>query len=277
MKNVHCFPEYTVSLLIWIIPCFLFGLFFIRKRLFTPEKIFGLCLAVALFGSVGSMLDLLFAHYFFTFPNPAMVLGLRFRGIPLEEFVFYLSGFLFVVFLYMFCDECFLRKHSIDDQYARYRFRLRTMIVPRLGALALLVIFLAAGFLVKRFFNPQGHAVPGYFWFLTIAAYFPGILFYPVTRPFVNWRAYLVTLFVTVPVSVVWEAALALPRGYWGYQSGSMLGLFIGKGHAVPVEASSVWFACTVAILVYEFLKFCYVTKLPSLAKNRFPLTIIRD
>jgi hypothetical protein len=38
------------------------------------------------------------------------VLGISIKGIPVEEFVFYVTGFWFVIFIYVFCDEYFLKK-----------------------------------------------------------------------------------------------------------------------------------------------------------------------
>ena len=87
------FPEYTVSLLIWIIPVFVLTVFFINKRLLSPEKSFALIVTVAVLAAAGCALDLLFAKSFFLFPNPRAVIGLKIKGIPIEEFIFYVTAF----------------------------------------------------------------------------------------------------------------------------------------------------------------------------------------
>jgi hypothetical protein len=268
-------PEYTVSLLIWIVPIMWLSFFFIRKRILSPEKIFALAITVAALALVGIVLDLLFARIFFLFPDPRMVCGIAIRKIPIEEFVFYITGFWFVIFLYVFGDEWFLKKYNKPDEvYARYRARLKRRIFLHRKSVIWAVVLLAGGVAVKRFINPQGGLLPGYFIFLTLSAYVPTIMFFRVTHAFVNWRAFLFCLIVTVLVSLVWEATLALPRGYWNYQHGAMLGIFIGVWNDLPIEAITVWIVCTLVILVYEFVKICYFTRVPSVPLHRHLLKI---
>ncbi len=268
-------PEYTVSLLLWIVPLGWFSYFFIRKRLLTPEKLYALGITVAVLALAGILLDLFFARFFFLFPDQRMVCGLLIRNIPVEEFVFYITGFWFVIFLYVFGDEWFLKKYNKPDAvYARYRDRLKRLIFVHNKSIACAAVILAVGIAVKRSVNPHGEWLPGYFVFLTMAAYVPAILFYRVTRAFVNWRAFAFCLTVIVLVSLVWEATLALPRGYWNYQHGAMLGIFIGIWSDLPLEAVTVWAVCTLVILVYEFIKICYFTAVPSVPFHRHLLKI---
>jgi hypothetical protein len=42
--------------------------------------------------------------------------------------------------------------------------------------------------------------------------------FFPTARPFINWRAFSLTLFIIVLVSLIWEATLAVPYQWWGFQ-----------------------------------------------------------
>jgi hypothetical protein len=275
MRTTMVVPEYTISLLIWIVPVVWLSFFFIRKRILSPEKIYALAITVAALAFVGIALDLLFAGVFFMFPDPRMVCGITIRKIPIEEFIFYITGFWFVIFLYVFGDEWFLKKYNKPDaRYARYRARLKRRIFVHKKSVAWAVVLLAGGIAVKRFINPQGGLLPGYYVFLTIAAYVPAIMFYRVTRAFVNWRALIFCLVVTVLVSLIWEATLALPHGYWNYQHGAMLGVFIGVWNELPLEAITVWFVCTLAILVYEFVKICYFTGVPSVPLHRHLLKI---
>jgi len=267
--------EYTVSLLIWIVPIFVLTVFFINKRLLSPEKSFALILTIAILAAAGCTLDLLFAKSFFLFPNPRAVIGLTIKGIPIEEFIFYVTGFWFVVFMYVFCDEYFLLKYNVPDKkYARFRARLkRTLFVNIKSAWHGLFLIIAA-LIAKRLLNPSGALVPGYFIFLAMAAYIPSALFYRVTKLFINWRAFLFSMVATVLISIIWEVTLALPRGYWNYQHGAMLGIFIGVWHDLPLEAVTVWLFCSLVIMVYEYIKICYFTALPTTPGHKLLLKI---
>jgi lycopene cyclase domain-containing protein len=270
-------PEYTLSLLIWIVPLLFFGGFFIVKRLLTQRKSFALLATVTPLAAVGCVLDLLFGKMFFFFPNADMVLRLhRIRGMPVEEFVFYVTGFWFIMCLYVFCDEWFLKKYNRpDEHYARFRDRLKKTILPHWWSLGIVAGFLVIGVGVKHLMNPDDTVVPGYFFFLACVAYTPMVLFYRVSRGFVNWQAFWFTLVVTVLVSVIWEATLALPRGYWDYHHQQMLGIFIGPWHDLPIEAVTVWIFCTLVIIVYEFAKIVYFTPVSRTAKVTSPSPFI--
>jgi hypothetical protein len=271
-------PEYTISLLLWVVPIVCIFIFFIRKRLLSPEKIYALGITVALLAFAGIALDLLFAHLFFLFPDPTKVCGVTIREIPIEEFVFYITGFWFIIFLYVFGDEWFLKKYNQPDaRYARYRSRLKRLIFVHYRNIGYAVIILLLGLVMKRLLNPRGEFVPGYFFFLTIAAYTPAVVFYRVTRAFVNWRAFLFSMIITVLISIIWEVTLALPRGYWNYQHGAMLGIFIGVWNDLPLEAVTVWIFCTLVIFVYEFIKIYYFTAVPSVPLHRHLLKFGRE
>jgi len=259
------FPEYTVSLLIWVLPDVAIGIFVFGKRLLSVEKVYAFLLTVGVLAAIGCGLDLLFASRFFTFPEPRSVLGWHPGGVPFEEYVFYISGFWFILFLYVFCDEWYLKAYNLPDEwYARFRRRLDRLVYPHwrgvawLGGLALLSVA------AKVFLNPGHGWLPGYFLFLLLMAYGPFVLFYRVTRRFVNWRGFIVTVLVTTLLSVIWEVTLALPRGYWNYQHPSMLGIFIGVWHDLPIEAVTVWGSSTLVILIYEFVKIRYFTPAPT-------------
>jgi hypothetical protein len=271
-------PEYTLSLLIWILPLCAISLFFIAKKLLSPEKWFSLLISVALLAAVGIVLDLLFANVFFTFPNPRALCGMYLRRIPVEEFIFYITGFWFILFLYVFCDEWFLVKYNVpDERYARYRSRLKRLVFVHLSSLWWAAGLATGAILYKRFFNPAGNFFPGYFLFLLAAAYVPFFLFFRVTRNFINWRAFFFCLLLTVLLSIIWEVTLALPRGYWGYREGAMVGVFIGFWHRLPIEAVTVWIFCTLVILVYEFVKICYFTKIPSVPGHKTLLAVGKE
>jgi hypothetical protein len=112
---------------------------------------------------------------------------------------------------------------------------------------------------MKQRFNPDKTVmVPGYILFLTIFAYVPWIFFQRVTRDFLNSRALVFTVLITVCISIIWEVTLALPRGYWNYNHEYMIGFFVGPWSSLPVEAITVWVFSSLIILSYEYTKLLF-------------------
>lgn len=159
-----------------------------------------------------------------------------------------------------------LKYNPPDSFYIRFRSKIKKLVYIHTPSILLMGIFLIAGFFIKKWCNPVPPSFPGYYSFLVIVAYVPFIFFYRITRRFVNWRAFFFTLIITILLSIIWEVTLALPRGYWNYQHTRMLGIFITPWFNLPIEAVTVWFFCTLAILMYEFLKIYFFVK----QKNEF-------
>ena len=63
-------------------------------------------------------------------------------------------------------------------------------------------------------------------------------------------------LYIVALTSLLWEATLALPYGWWGYQEAQMMGLGILAWDQLPVEAVVVWLAVTfTTVIAYETVK----------------------
>ena len=71
---------------------------------------------------LGFLLDLLFGNAFFVFPNKPATLGWEIPAlggaIPIEEFVFYLAGFMLVLLSYNWCDEHWMAAYNVRDYAA---------------------------------------------------------------------------------------------------------------------------------------------------------------
>jgi len=118
------------------------------------------------------------------------------------------------------------------------------------------VALIAAAILYKKLRSPFPEGFPGYFTVLIIGGMVPSAGLFPTVRRFINWRAFSLTLFMILLISMFWEATLAVPYGWWGYQQREMLGLFIGAWAGLPIEAVSVWIAVTYGtVIVYETAK----------------------
>ncbi len=94
-----------------------------------------------------------------------------------------------------------------------------------------------------------------------MAAFVPSAGFFRTAQPFINWRAFSFTFFFIVLVSLLWEATLAIPYGWWGYRAAAMLGLTIGAWSQLPVEAVCVWLAVSFTTVIgYEVVKIWLAT-----------------
>ena len=110
------------------------------------------------------------------------------------------------------------------------------------------------GWFYKKFGpHPWHEGFPGYFLFLTSVAITPSILFFPVANPYINWRAFSLAFLFMLLVSLFWEATIAVPYQWWGFQPRQMLGILINGFSSLPVEEPILWLGVTWAtVIVYE-------------------------
>jgi hypothetical protein len=55
----------------------------------------------------------------------------------------------------------------------------------------------------KKLFSPVADGFPGYFTVLVVGGFVPAVSFFPTARPFINWRAFSLTLFFILLVSLL--------------------------------------------------------------------------
>jgi hypothetical protein len=125
-------------------------------------------------------------------------------------------------------------------------------------SLILAAILIGVAWFYKKHFAAVAdrEGFPGYFAFLVAGALVPAMSFYPIARRFINWRAFSLTVFFMLLVSELWEATLALPYGWWGFQHRQMIGVFVGAWSNLPIEEVFVWIAVTYATtIVFEVVK----------------------
>ncbi len=251
---------YTWSLLLFIVPsAFIAGWFLPSEGLHIPQRAFRWTLIILV--PLGFLLDFVFAQWFFCYPNsgatlgiPAIALG---RPVPIEEYVFYLTGFLTVLLLYVWLGEFWLAAYSVPDYPAEARKTLRLLQFHR-TSLILAVLLIAGAWIYKKHFaiSADQAGFPGYFTVLVVGGLLPSVSFFPVARRFINWRALSLTLFFMLLISLLWEATLAVPYNWWNFQHHQMIGLFIGAWAGLPIEEICVWIAVTYATaIVFEVVK----------------------
>ena len=249
---------YTVSLLFFIVPIVTIGFWFIpQERIKVSRHSFWT--TIALLFPLGAALDFFFAHSFFIFPDPAATLGISAPaiggGVPIEEYVFYLSGFVTILLTYIWLDEYWLNLYSVPGE-SEIRANFDRLLKFHPESLVVCVLLIVAAILCRRVLAPGVPGFPGYFTFLVVGALGPSILLFPTAKSVINWRAVSLTMFTMLLTSILWEATLAVPYGWWGYQSGQMIGIHILAWDNLPIEAVVVWLAVTYStVIVYETMK----------------------
>src|SRR5262249_14041572 len=193
---------YTVSLLLFLVPAAAL-LWWLRRRrdLGLQRRAAGRTLAVLI--PQGFVLDLCFGNAFFTFPNSAATVGIWLPAVggslPLEEFLFYLSGFGVVLLTYVWADEYWMAAYNIPD------YTSATASLPRLVRFHWPSLACGAGLLVlallyKKLWSPVPAGFPGYVTYLVLPAFVPSAGLFRTAQPFINWRAFGFTCFFIVLV-----------------------------------------------------------------------------
>lgn len=249
---------YTVSLLLFIVPIVSIAFWLVPSERVKISKS-SFLRTIAILFPMGVILDFFFAHLFLKFPNPDATLHITAPaiggGVPIEEYVFYFTGFIAVLLLYIWLDEYWLAAYTIpahDPQ--RTNFKRLLQFHP--ASLLLAVALIAGAIAYRHLFAPDLPGFPGYFTFLVLSALGPSTALLPSALPVINWRAFSLTLFIILLTSLLWEATLGVPYGWWDYQPSQMMGLNVTAWNHLPIEAICVWIAVTYAtVIVYEIVK----------------------
>lgn len=248
---------YTISLSLFIFPMLSIGWWFFRHPTIRFQKRAFLW-TVALMFPAGVILDLLFGNRFFVFLNHQAVLGIMVAAvggaIPIEEFVFYLSGFIVVLLIYVWGDEYWFERYNVPDYPGESQKIDRIL---RFHPISLIIALLLMTFAVSYKIVWSGEpGFPWYFIYLTVVALLPSMGFYHCAKRFINWRSFSFTFFIMVLISLLWEVTLALPYQWWGFQHNAMMGIYIGAWYGLPLEEIVVWFSVTFAtVILYEVIK----------------------
>jgi hypothetical protein len=241
----------------FLVPILVIGLWLVpREGVRISKRAF--VRTIAILFPMGAALDFFFARSFFKFPNPGATLGIRAPalggGVPIEEYVFYLTGFTAILLVYIWLDEYWLAAYGIPANAAeRAQFDRLLRFHPQ--SLAWAVALVGAAILYRWAFVKEP-GFPGYFTFLALVALGPSAALLPAAMPVINWRALSLTMFIILLTSLLWEVTLAVPYGWWDFQDAAMLGVRITAWSRLPVEEVSVWIAVTYAtVFVYKITR----------------------
>ena len=258
---------YTWSLLLFLVPIVTIACWFLPSEgLRIPRRAFWRTIAVLV--PIGCGLDVVFAHWFFIFPDPQATLGISApalgRPVPVEEYLFYLTGFISILLLYVWLSEYWLAAYTIED-YAGESRALPRLLKFHPTSLIFGMVLISFAVIFKKWFSSVPEGWPGYFIVLVLGGLVPAVSLFPGTNRFINWRALSLTMFWIMLISLLWEATLALPYGWWNYQHQSMTGIFIGAWADLPVEAVLVWLAVTYGtVIVFEAVKIWQASERPA-------------
>jgi len=251
---------YFTSLLFWLIPIvYLSWTFMTVTAAGQGRRRKALLISALTIVVLGVVLDFLLGFKTLRFPDCAKpdwgnyLLCLPAVGgtIPVEEILFYALGPVAMTLAYACADEKWLRYYNPPDD----------LLNVRLLQISWPLVYTAAGAITALFVAWQVNgSFPTYAAFLSAGALLPAVFLYRCIGGLTNWPAFaMTTLYVSV-TSVIWEATLAIPRGWWGYEPSGMLGWQIkawGRDETIfPIEAAFVWLAAPFfTVLLYEFAK----------------------
>jgi hypothetical protein len=249
---------YTWSLLLFVVPIAVIGGWLLpSERVRISKRAFWRTIWILV--PIGFGLDFFFAHIFFVYPNVGATVGIGAPAlggpVPVEEYAFYFSGFLAILLIYVWLDDYWLAAYNVPD-YGDEAKRIPRLLRFHPSSLLVAVALIGLAILYKKLRSPFPEGFPGYFTVLVLGGLAPSMSFFHVARTFINWRAFSLTIFMILLISMFWEATLAVPYGWWGYQQRAMMGLFIGAWAGLPIEAVTVWIAVTYGTtIVYEVVK----------------------
>lgn len=264
LPSMHDAPlGYTRSLSLFGVPLIVLSVWARRHRLSGPQyravSVTLLTLILLGFGLEWS----LGASCFF-FPNAGAVTGLRLPVIggasPVEEFLFFALGFPTILLTYLWADLHWLNAYHVPDSTLAVSRDPILRIDP--GSALVAAGILAGALSVSRRYG-SGTA-PVYFLYLYLTGILPTTLLMPHAHRAINWRALSLTLVLLLLISVIWEACLGVPYGWWGYRAGPMLGVGIGAWSNLPIEEPILWTtaACATAT-VYESARTWFARREP--------------
>lgn len=259
---------YTISLGLFLVPVTSLTVWFVRKKTALECQWQAFWIATAMVATTWSLLDIFFGNAFFTFPNHGATLqifapGYTFgRGwtysIPIEEFVFYISGSAAILLGYIWAAESWLAKYTkTPAEFDDYVQTLPKLVTIRPRYLVRGAILFAIVLAWKKFgWHEHTAGFPSYFLFELLMVIVPAATLSDAVRPVVNQPAFVYKTLALVLTSLLWEATLALPYGWWGFHHENMMGILIRPWFNLPVEEVILWpSAAWLNLTLYESLR----------------------
>lgn len=252
---------YTWSLGLWIVPLTVLSVWLHRSPGFHLPRL-AFWRTIGGLSALGLVLDIVFGHTFFRFPNARATLEVfiwsmdlhtltPIQNLPVEEIAFYFFGIAFTLVLYIWAD---LHWFGLYTSPARARLPprgARVRLDRRAVVLGVVLVGLALAY--KKLVSAVPGGFPGYFAFLVAFAFIPACSVFHAVRDRVNWRAFSFAMLVMFTVSTWWEATVAFPYQWWTYRDEMMIGVFIKAWNGLPVEEPLLWLLVSfTTVLTFE-------------------------
>lgn len=259
---------YTISLGLFLVPVTSLTVWFVRKKAALECQWQAFWIATAIVATTWSLLDVFLGNAFFTFPNRGATLqifapGYTFgRGwtysIPIEEFVFYISGSAAILLGYIWAAESWLAKYTkTPAEFDAYVQTVPKLVTVRPRSLLQGAILFALVLAWKKLgWHEHTAGFPSYFLFELLMVIVPAATLSDAVRPVVNQPAFVYKTLALVLTSLLWEATLALPYGWWGFHHENMMGILIRPWFNLPVEEVVLWpCAAWLNLTLYESIR----------------------
>jgi hypothetical protein len=186
------------------------------------------------------------------------------RSIPLEEVLFYLGGAALIAMMYMWASEDFYGAYTLRRHVYTIRAKQSGPLVDWNAKIILIGLgILGAGILIKKLapWHDNHDGLPDYLFAELLIVFVPLSALYNRVQMFTNSRAFIFVVVLEILVSLVWEATLAVPYGWWNYQRSAMIGITVRAWSSLPIEACGLWVSVGWgATFVYEATKIKAVT-----------------
>jgi hypothetical protein len=187
------------------------------------------------------------------------------RSIPFEEVLFYLGSAALLRMLYMWGAEDMFKAYSLPREvYKRDALDAVPLIDWNKRLLVTPVVLLAIGIALKKLGpHPFHDGLPYYLFAQLVIVFLPLSALYNRVHQFTNPRAFLFVMVLQVLISVVWEATLAAPYGWWDYRMTAMVGLVAVPWSRLALEACFLWVSVAWGVMfMYEASKIKALTGL---------------
>jgi hypothetical protein len=179
---------YSWSLLLFIIPILVIGGWLLpSERVRIPKRAFWRTIWILV--PIGFGLHFLFARRFFEFKNAGATVGITAPaiggGVPLEEYIFYFTGFLAVLLIYVWLDEYWLAEYNlsvVSDPLAEIERLLKFHPASLIVGLALIAIAIV----YKKLHSPFPQGLPGYFTVLILGGVVPSAMLFHTASRLIN-------------------------------------------------------------------------------------------
>lgn len=243
---------YTVALLFWAVPAAAVAFWLLpSKQRHVERRAFWITVAMLL--PVGFLGEFFLVYYLWDFPNLGATMGIMAPAmgspVPLEEYLFYILAFICALLIYIWLDEYWMSAYQSTQEPKSKLIQFHPL------SLIVAVLLIGAAIVWKKFIVAEP-GFPLYFTFQVVAVLLPCAVFLPTAQPMINFRAFTLTSFFILMVSLMWEVTLAIPYQWWSYHNKSMMGIYIKGWSNLPIEAVILWIAGSwLAVVVYHVVR----------------------